>query len=77
METIGSAERSCNPDEMRKMFYEISDGMYAKTLFGKFGKDRVEKELNAFLDNDLKIRCGGGIGVTRLIRGMKMEKLIN
>ena len=76
IETIGSAERSCNPDEMRKMFYEISDGLYAKTLFSKFGKDRVEAELEDFLKMDFKPRCGGGIGITRLIRSMKMEKLM-
>jgi len=76
IETIGSAERSCNPDEMRKMFYEISDGLYAKTLFSKFGQDRVEAELEAFLKLDFKSRCGGGIGVTRLIRSMKMEGLM-
>jgi aspartyl/asparaginyl-tRNA synthetase len=76
IETIGSAERSCNPNEMRKMFYEISDGMYAKTLFSKFGKDRVERELEAFLQHDFFERSGGGIGVTRLIRGLKMEGLL-
>jgi aspartyl/asparaginyl-tRNA synthetase len=75
-ETIGSAERSCNPKEMREMFYNISDGMYAKTLFSKFGKDRVERELNEFLAHDFKERSGGGIGVTRLIKSMKMEKLM-
>lgn len=76
VETIGSAERSCDPDEMRKMFYEISDGMYAKTLFSKFGKERVEKELDAFLSHSFKPRSGGGIGVTRLISSMKKEGLM-
>ena len=76
IETIGSAERSCNSSEMRKMFYEISDGMYAKTLFSKFGKDRVEKELNEFLAHDFKPRSGGGMGITRLIRSMKKEGLM-
>lgn len=76
IETIGSAERSCNKEEMRNMFYNISDGMYAKTLFAKFGKERVVKELDEFLANDFKPRCGGGIGVTRLIRSMKMEGLM-
>lgn len=75
-ETIGSAERSTNPEEMRKMFYDISDGMYAKTLFSRFGKDRVESELNAFLEHDFISRSGGGIGVTRLIKSLKMENLM-
>lgn len=76
METIGSAERSCSAAEMRKMFYDISEGMYAKTLFSKFGRDRVEKELNEFLSYDFKPRCGGGIGVTRLLKSMKTMKLL-
>jgi aspartyl/asparaginyl-tRNA synthetase len=76
-ETIGSAERSTNPAEMREMFYNISDGMYAKTLFSKFSKDRVERELDAFLAHDFKVRCGGGIGVNRLIKSLKMENLLN
>ncbi len=76
-ETIGSAERSTNPTEMREMFYNISDGMYAKTLFSKFSKDRVERELDAFLAHDFKVRCGGGIGVNRLIKSLKMENLLN
>jgi len=76
-ETIGSAERSTNPAEMREMFYNISDGMYAKTLFSKFSKERVERELNSFLEHDFQTRSGGGIGVTRLIKSLKMEGLLN
>lgn len=75
-ETIGSAERSTNPEEMRNMFYTISDGMYAKTLFSRFGKERVESELDAFLANKFLPRSGGGIGVTRLIKSLKMEGLM-
>ena len=67
-ETIGSAERSCDVDEMRKMFYEISDGTYANKLFELFGKERVEKELEEFLSFDFFPRFGGGIGMTRLTR---------
>jgi aspartyl/asparaginyl-tRNA synthetase len=75
IETIGSAERSTNPDEMRDLFYNISGGMYANTLFAQFTKERVEKELNAFLKHNFIPRCGGGIGVTRMIRAMKMAGL--
>lgn len=70
-ETIGSAERSCNVEEMRKMFYEISDGIYAKTLFEKFGRERVERELDEFLALPMIPRCGAGIGITRLIRSLE------
>ena len=64
-ETIGSAERSCSADEMRHDFYSVSNGLYAKLLFNKFGKDRVVSELEEFLSYDFFPRSGGGIGVTR------------
>ena len=77
IETIGSAERSTNPEEMKALFYTISDGMYAKTLFAQFGQERVEQELEKFLANKFFPRCGGGIGVTRMIRAMKLAKLLS
>jgi aspartyl/asparaginyl-tRNA synthetase len=66
-ETIGSAERSTNSDEMRKLFHTISDGGYAHTLYQLFGKERVERELEEFLSLDFFPRFGGGIGMTRLM----------
>ena len=69
-ETIGSAERSSDTDEMRSMFDTISDGLYANLLYDKFGKDRVEKELDKFLSLDFFPRVGGGIGITRLLHAM-------
>jgi aspartyl/asparaginyl-tRNA synthetase len=76
METIGSAERSSDKNEMRKQFYNISDGNYAKILFSNFTKDRVEGELDEFLSNKFFSRFGGGIGMTRLIRAMKLSNLL-
>ena len=76
VETIGSAQRSSSVDEMRKMFYEISDGQYANILFSNFTKERVETELNDFLSHNFVERCGGGIGVTRMIRAMKLSNLL-
>lgn len=76
METIGSAQRSCDKGEMEYMFNTISDGGYAKLLFNIFGKDRVEKELKEFLALDFFPRFGGGIGMTRMIRAMKKSSLI-
>ncbi len=70
-ETIGSAERSTNPEEMREEFYTISKGEYAKLLFGLFGKERVEKELDEFLALKFFPRCGAGIGMTRMILAIK------
>ena len=69
-ETIGSAERSDDPKEMRDQFMSISDGMYADLLFEKFGQERVEKELDKFLGLDSFPRVGGGIGITRLLHAM-------
>ncbi len=73
-ETIGSAERSCNKEEMRKMFYSIEDGKYSQKLFELFGKERVEKELEEFLSFDFFPRFGGGIGMTRLARAYQLMK---
>jgi len=69
-ETIGSAERSDDPKEMRDQFMSISDGMYSDLLFEKFGQERVEKELDDFLSLDMIPRVGGGIGITRLLHAM-------
>ena len=76
IETIGSAERSTNKEEMRHKFKTISDGGYANTLYAQFGKERVEEELEEFLKYDFFQRCGGGIGMTRMIRAMKLSNLI-
>ena len=69
-ETIGSAERSTDSNEMFTMFHEISDGLYADLLYKLFGKDRVDIELNDFLALDMIPRVGGGIGITRLLHGL-------
>jgi len=76
METIGSAERSTNVAEMRNAFFTISNGQYAKLLFNAFGEDRVIKELNEYLALPMFPRFGGGIGVTRLARAMRLANLI-
>jgi aspartyl/asparaginyl-tRNA synthetase len=77
-ETIGSAQRSCNVEEMRNNFYTIEDGKYCAKLFELFGKDRVEAELEEFLKFEFFERFGGGIGMTRLARAYELmltEKL--
>ena len=76
METIGSAERSADPVEMREQFHTISDGEYASLLYDLFGEERVEKELEEFLAHDFVPRYGGGIGITRMISAMKRAGLI-
>ncbi len=71
METIGSAERSCDVDMMRDTFHSIVGGEYAELLFKLFGKERVEAELEKFLEFDFFQRVGGGIGVTRMIPALE------
>ena len=56
---------------MRDTFYTISNGEYAQLIIDKFGRSRVEKELEDFLSFDFFPRSGGGIGVTRLISALK------
>ena len=70
METIGSAERSTDKDQMRDTFHTISDGGYAQLLYRKFGKERVEAELDEFLNFDFFPRSGGGIGMQRLMTAL-------
>ena len=76
IETIGSAERSCDKEMMRKQFNEISNGEYANMLFSQFSRERVLGEMNDFLSKDFFPRFGGGIGMTRMIRAMKLSNLI-
>lgn len=75
-ETIGSAERSCDPELMKDIFFTIENGKYAEKLFDLFGFTRVMDELEEFLANDFIPRVGGGIGMTRLIRAMELSNLI-
>jgi aspartyl/asparaginyl-tRNA synthetase len=76
METIGSAERSCDVEDMLNRFKTISDGGYAQILYDTFGKERVDGELEEFLKHKFIVRSGGGIGVTRLISSMLKEGLL-
>ena len=76
IETIGSAQRSCDKEQMRKQFNEISGGEYANMLFSQFSKERVLNEMNDFLSKEFFPRFGGGIGMTRMIRALKMSNLI-
>lgn len=76
IETIGSAERSCNKQAMRRRFHKISNSLYSELLFAQFGKERVLEELDRFLSLKFSPRCGGGIGITRMIRAFKLHGLM-
>ena len=75
METIGSAERSTDVEQMRDTFHTITDGEYAKLLFELFSKERVEAELEEFLKHDFFPRVGGGIGMTRMISALDKQSI--
>ena len=76
METIGSAERSCDIEDMKSRFSTISGGEYAQILYDKFGRERVDGEMDEFLKHNFIVRSGGGIGVTRLISSLLKEGLM-
>lgn len=77
METIGCAERSCNNEQMSKMFYSLCDGKYHKLIFENFTQERTEAELVAFLNLPKLPRIGAGLGVTRLISSLLKENLMD
>jgi aspartyl/asparaginyl-tRNA synthetase len=76
VETIGSAQRSEDPLEMRNQFYSISGKSYSNILFSNFTKHRVQKELEDFLAFKFFERSGGGIGLTRMISAMHKSGLL-
>lgn len=71
-EAVGSAPRSCDRAEMRRGF----GGEYAESLYREFGKERVEKELNAYLGHKFLPRYGGGCGITRWLTWMRCAGLL-
>ena len=75
-ETIGSAERETDKEEMLNRFKTIMEGSYKDKLYELFGEERTMAEMDDYLRFHFMERGGGGIGVTRLIRSMKLEKLI-
>ena len=46
-------------------------------MYELFGEERTMKEMKDYLDFNFFTRSGGGIGMTRLIRSMKLEGLLN
>ena len=76
VETIGSAERSTDVDQMRETFHTITEGAYSSLLFELFSKDRVQGELEEFLQHDFFPRVGGGIGMTRMIAALDKLQMV-
>ena len=75
-ETFGSAERETDKEVMWNRFHTICNGAYKEKLLSLFGEERTMKEIRDYLNFDFFPRSGGGIGMTRLIRSMKMEGLL-
>jgi aspartyl/asparaginyl-tRNA synthetase len=75
-ETIGSAERETDKDVMLARFNSIMGGGYKNKLYELFGEERTDTEMEDYLNFDFFQRSGGGIGMTRLIRSMKLEGLL-
>ena len=75
-ETIGSAERETDRTVMLNRFKTIMNGAYKDKMYELFGEQRTMNEMKDFLNFDFFPRSGGGIGMTRLIRSMKMEGLM-
>jgi aspartyl/asparaginyl-tRNA synthetase len=77
METFGSAEREVDKDTMRAKFESIMEGSYKNKLFELFGEERTRAELDEYLELDFIKRSGCGIGLTRLIKSMEKENLLD
>lgn len=75
-ETFGSAERETDTNVMWDRFHSICEGAYKEKLISLFGEERTMKEIEDYLKFEFFPRSGGGIGMTRLIRSMKMENLL-
>lgn len=75
-ETIGSAERSTNIEEMRHNFHTVSGGKYRDKLYSLFGESRVNRELDNYLSLDFFPRFGGGIGITRFLSALRNQNLL-
>ena len=57
-------------------FNTITEGGYKAKLYELFGEERTMAEMKEYFEFDFFKRSGGGIGMTRLIRSMKLEGLI-
>jgi len=76
IETFGTAERETSVEKMRSQFKTVSDGKYAEKLYQEFGEERVHADLERYLGHNFVERFGGGIGVTRLIKFLEGQGLM-
>lgn len=76
LEVIHSAEMSINKEEMRDQFYKMNNRNYSNSLFANYGKERVEQELEEYLNLDFSTRAGGYIDINKFIDTMKLNNLL-
>jgi hypothetical protein len=75
-ESAGSAIRSCDVEAMRRNFYAVENGRYAKKLIDTMGSS-VETALDKYLEHEFVPRYGAGYGITRLLQAMVDLKLVS
>lgn len=81
VETLSSAELSCDRDDMYMRFVTQAKGQYHKLLGHHFGEERVRAELDGYLKLQFTPRFSASIGITRLLEAMRardeLEALIS
>jgi aspartyl/asparaginyl-tRNA synthetase len=76
-ESAGSAERETDKEVMKNRFLTIENGLYAMKLYDTYGRDRVDSELNTYLDShEFFVRSGAGLGVTRILQAAHEHGLL-
>lgn len=76
VETVGSAVRSCNKDEMLDMLKKQDKGKYLTTMYKYFGEETIKNEVNDYFSYKFIPRCGLGIGTSRLIKALERHNLV-
>ena len=61
---------------IRENFKTIYNGRYANKLYEEFTKEKVDAELDKYLDFDLFVRSGGKISMSRIIHALKISSLL-
>ena len=73
---ISGAEKSCSSKDMQQAFIYHRKGKYITDLHRLYGSQRVNDELEMYLQNPFVPRISASIGISRLIRSMSFRELI-
>lgn len=74
--TISSSESIIDKELIRENFKTIYNGKYANKLYEEFTKEKVDSELDKYLDFDLFVRSGGKISMSGIIHALKISSLL-